>query len=108
MSEHTFESLNGMKVGELREMAKGMDHKAVDGFTKMKKEDLVKAICHALDIEDHVHHEVIGVDKSSTKARIRELKAERQKALDTHDHETLKKLRRQIRHHKHKLRKATS
>lgn len=108
MSEHTFESLNGMKVGDLREMAKGMDHKAVDGYTKMKKDELVKAICLALDIEDHVHHEVVGVDKSSTKSRIRALKADRQKALEAHDHETLKKIRRQIRHHKHKLRKATT
>ena len=107
MTEHTFESLSGMKVGELREIAKEMNHPAVDGYTKMKKEDLVTAICHALDIEDHVHHEVIGVDKQSIKARIRKLKKERDQAMKEHDHESLKKVRRQIRHYKHRLRKAT-
>jgi len=107
MSEHTFESLNGMKVGELRELAKGINHTAVDGWTKMKKDALVKALCEALEIEDHVHHEVVGVDKSSIKKQIRKLKAERDKAEAAHDHEALKKVRRQIRHYKHRLRKAT-
>ncbi len=107
MSEHTYESLNSMKVGQLREIAKEINHTAVDGYTRMKKDELVQALCTALDIEAHVHHEVVGLNKAGIKARIRELKVERDQAEAAHDHEKLKKLRRQIRHHKHKLRKAT-
>lgn len=107
MSEHTFESLNSMKVGQLREIAKEINHTAVDGYTRMKKDELVQALCTALEIEIPVQQETVEEGKTAIKTRIRELKAEREKAEAAHDHEKLKKLRRQIRHHKQKLRKAT-
>lgn len=107
MSEHTFESLSNMKVGQLRETAKEINHTAVDGYTRMKKDELVQALCTALEIEVPVQEEVAEEGKTAIKARIRELKDERDKAEAAHDHEKLKKLRRQIRHHKQKLRKFT-
>ena len=71
---HTFEELKKMNVGELRELAKDMEHEAVQGYTQLNKEHLLKAICTALNIDMHVHHEVVGVDKTKIKAEIKAAK----------------------------------
>ena len=73
MAELTYEQLKHKTVAELREMAKGIEHEAVQGYTQMNKEHLIAALSKALGIQ-HEHHDVVGVDKSSIKARIRELK----------------------------------
>ena len=104
--EHTYEELHKKTVAQLREIAKELDHEAVRGYSTMHKEHLVPAICEALGIEAHVHHEVVGVNKSKIKAKIRKLKADRQKALDAHDSKELKKVRREIHGLKRKLRRA--
>jgi hypothetical protein len=92
---HTYEELKNKTVAELREIAQ----ETVQGASQMNKERLLPALCKALGIEGHAHHEVHGVDKPAIKAQMRELKSDRVKAIDAHDHERL----RSIRRHMHKL-----
>jgi DNA-binding IclR family transcriptional regulator len=106
LMEVTFEQLKHKTVAELREMAKGIEHEAVQGYTQMNKEHLAVAISRALGIQ-HEHHEVVGVDKASIKARIRELKTKRAAALEAHNHAELKAVRRNIHRLKRQLHRAT-
>ncbi len=103
---HTFEELKHKTVVELREIAKGIEHDAVQGYTQMNKEHLLVAISKAIGIK-HEHHEVLGVDKASIKARIRELKKKRDEALSAHNHDELKVVRRTIHRLKRQIHKAT-
>ncbi len=103
---YTFEELKEKTVAQLREIARGLDHEAVKGYTQMHKDRLLKAICTALGIDMHVHHEVKGVNKSKIKAQIRELKKERDKAIEAHDPKKLKAVRLEIKKLKKTLRKA--
>ena len=91
---HTYEELKSKTVAELRELAKD----TVQGASQMNKDKLLPALCSTLGIDMH-HHEVHGIDKLAVKSKMRELKAARGKALDAHDHERLKSIRR----HMHKL-----
>ncbi len=104
---HTYDELKHSTLSQLKEIAKEMDHEAVEGFTQMNKDHLLQALCKALGIEMHVHHEVVGIDKSSIKKQIKELKVERNKALEAHDHKHLKDVRGQIKKLKNKIRRAT-
>lgn len=104
---HTFEELKKKTVAELREIASGMEHEALKGYTQLNKEHLLAALCKALGIDMHVHHKVVGIDKSQIKAKIKALKKKRDEALAAHDHKQLKLARRQIHHLKRTLRKAT-
>ena len=63
--EHTFDELRKKTVVQLREIAKDIDHDAVHGYTTMHKEELLPALCTALGVEAHEHHEVVGIDKDS-------------------------------------------
>jgi hypothetical protein len=104
--ELTYEQLRHKTVAELRDIAKGIEHEAVQGYTQLNKDHLVVALAKALGIQ-HEHHEVIGVDKTSIKARIRELKVKRAEALEAHDHAQLKTVRRTIHRLKRQIHKAT-
>ena len=104
---HTYEELRKMKVTQLREIADALEEERLEGHNSMNKEHLLPILCQVLGIEAHAHHEVVGVDKGAIKARIRTLKAERDKALVSHDHTQLKTVRKQLKHLKHKLHKAT-
>ncbi|HKN83236.1 MAG TPA: hypothetical protein VJW17_07365 [Pyrinomonadaceae bacterium] len=104
--ELTYEQLRHKTLAELRDMAKGIEHEAVQGHTQMNKDRLVIALAKALGIQ-HEHHSVVGIDKSSVKARIRELKAQRADALAAHDHAQLKVVRRTIHRLKRRIHKAT-
>jgi hypothetical protein len=103
---YTFEELKHKTLAELRDIAKGDDKEIVQGYTQMNKEHLVVALAKALGIQ-HVHHEVVGIDKSSIKARIKELKTQRETALAAHDHAQLKVVRRTIHRLKRQIHKAT-
>jgi len=104
----TYEELHKKTVAELREIAKGIDHEAVQGHTQMHKEQLLPAICKALNIDTHVHHHVVdGFDKNDLKKRIRALKAERDKAAVAHDHGRLRVVRRQLHALNHRIRAHT-
>jgi Rho termination factor, N-terminal domain len=104
--EYTYEKLKHMTVVELRDIAKGIEHEAVQGYTQLNKEHLIAAISKALGIK-HEHHDVVGVDKASIKARIRELKKKREEALAAHDHAQLKVVRRTIHRLKRRIHRAT-
>jgi DNA-binding IclR family transcriptional regulator len=102
----TFEQLRHKTLADLREMAKGVDHEAVKGYTQMNKEHLLVALSNALGIQ-HEHHDVVGVDKASIKARIRELKGKRSEAIEAHDRQALKTIRRTVHRLKRQIHKAT-
>jgi hypothetical protein len=106
--EHTYESLKKMSVDQLREIAKDLDHEAVQGYTQLNKDHLVPAICTALGIEARQVAVAHGIGKAKIKAKIKELKAERDKALEAHDSKALKKVRRKIHKLKHRLRSASA
>ncbi|MEW5984509.1 MAG: hypothetical protein AB1806_19330 [Acidobacteriota bacterium] len=93
---YTFHELREKNVGQLRDIAKNIQHEAVQGYTQLNKEHLLVAICKALDIPVHEHHDVVGIDKSALKAKIRALKTELDAAIEAADHAKLKALRRQI------------
>jgi hypothetical protein len=103
---HTFEELRKKTVAELREIAKGIDHEAVKGHTQMHKAGLLKALCTALNIETHGHHDVAGINKTELKSKIREFKKKRDEALAAHDHTQLKTIRREIHHLKRLIHRA--
>lgn len=103
---YTYEELKHKTVAELKEIAAGMEHEAVKGYTQLNKEHLLKALCVALGIDAHIHHEVKGLNKSSIKSQIRELKKDRDKAIAAHDAAALKGIRGRIRNLKKDLRKA--
>jgi hypothetical protein len=104
---YTYEQLAEMTVAQLREIAKGIEVEEVKGFSTMHKEKLLPALCKALHVEAHVHHEVVGINKSRVKAEIRKLKAERDAALAKKDSERLRGIRRRIHRLKRTLRRAT-
>ena len=106
MAELTYEQLRHKTLAELRDMAKGSEHEAVQGYTQMNKEHLVGALATALGIQ-HEHHSVVGIDKTSITARIRELKTQRTAAIEAHDHAQLKTVRRTIHRLKRRIHKAT-
>ena len=103
---HTYEEIRDMTVAQLRELASGIEHEAVQGYTQLHKEQLIPAICTALGIEARVHHEVVGLNKAKVKAQISALKTKRTAAIEAKDYAQLKRVRRNIRRLKHKMRSA--
>ena len=104
--ELTYEQLRHKNLAELRDMAKGIEHEGVQGYTQMNKEHLVVGIAKALGIQ-HEHHSAVGIDKSTIKSRIRELKTQRAAAIEAHDRAQLKVVRRTIHRLKRQIHKAT-
>jgi len=104
---YLYEELKVKTVAELREIAVGIQHDALQGYTQLNKEHLLVAMCKALNIDMHAHHEVKGVNKTELKAQIRELKKKRDEAQAAHDHARLRDVRRQIHHLKREIHKAT-
>ena len=93
---YAYHELRKKTVQELRDIAKDVQHDAVQGHSQMNKDHLLPALCKALGIEMHEHQDMKGIDKAAIKAKMRELKSRRSAALEAHDHNTLKSLRRQI------------
>lgn len=102
---YSYEELSKMTVTQLREIAQGIEHEAVRGFSTMHKEKLLPALCKALGIEAHAHHHVVGVDKRKIKAEIKSLKKERDNAIQSHNRAKLKDIREKIHHLKRLLRR---
>src|SRR5439155_22610734 len=63
----TYEDLKKKTVAELRDIAKGLTHEAVQGYTQMNKDHLLPALCKALGIEHAHHHVEASFDKSKIK-----------------------------------------
>ena len=104
---YTFEELKHKRIADLREIAVELDHGSLQDHTQMHKEPLVLALCKALGIKSHEHHEVKGIDKAAIKSQIRELKGKRDAALEARDRKELKRVRREIHGLKRRLHKST-
>jgi hypothetical protein len=97
---YTYHELKGKTIQELREIAKSVENQdAVQGYSQLNKDHLLPALCKALGIESHEHHDVVGIDKPAIKARMRELRVKRQAAIESHDAVAL----RSVRRHLHRL-----
>ena len=103
---YTYHLLKDKTIADLRTIAKDVQHEAVQGYTQMNKDHLLVALCTALNVPFHEHHDVVGIDKPALKARIRALKKERDAAIEAGDHtklaaarEHMHRLNRQIRKH---------
>jgi DNA-binding IclR family transcriptional regulator len=101
---HTYEELRRKTLAELRDIAKTSNREEVKGYSQMNKDHLLPALCAALGIEVHEHHVVTGIDKPAIKAKIRDLKAQRDQAIEAHDHARLHSVRRQIHRLNHQIR----
>ena len=100
----TYEDLKKKTVAELREIAKGLKHDAVQGYTQMNKDHLLPALCKALGVEVAHHHVESGFDKTAIKARMKMLRDERDKLADAHDPKRLKVIRNELHALNHRLR----
>src|SRR5688572_19694131 len=109
MAEYTYEQLHKMTIGELREIAAGIDDERVKGHSQLHKEQLLPLLCAVLGIEAHAHHVAVGIDKAPIKQEIRALKARRDAliAAKTPDaKKELREVRRSMRRQRRKLRRA--
>jgi len=92
---YTYDELKAKTVQELRDIAKELNHEAVQGAMQMNKDHLLPALCKALGIDTHEHHTAIGIDKAAIKAKMRDLKKQRDEAVASHDADALRSIRRQ-------------
>jgi len=99
-----YHDLQKKRVVDLREMVKEQfpEEKGVIG---LKKEALVDMLAGKMGIEKPHKHVASGLGKRAIKAKIRELKAKRQAALEAGDSGELKNYRRLIHRQKRKLRR---
>ena len=65
MTEYTFEDLSKQTVAQLRKIAVGVEHEALQNPAKMPKEELLAALCQALGIEAGESPEETVQDKES-------------------------------------------
>jgi len=103
MAEYTFEQLRDMTVAQLRHIADGIKHDALEGHSIMHKDKLLVALCVALGIP--VHHAAAGANKGRIKALVRRLKTQRDQAVASGDHKQLAAVRQEIHALKHRLRR---
>jgi hypothetical protein len=103
---HTFEELKKKTVAELREIAAGIGHEAVKGYSQLNKEHLLAAMCKAMGIDMHAHRTVVADNKADIKGKIKLLKAKRDEAVAKKDYKGLKQVRRRIHLMKRELHKA--
>ena len=104
---YTFKELKKKNLTQLKAIAKNVEHEAVQGYTQMHKDHLLEALCHALNIDMHEHHEVVGINKAEIKQKIRALKQARDQAEEKKDRKAMVKARQEIKALKHRLRSAT-
>jgi hypothetical protein len=100
-----FHQLRLMTIDQLREVADGIE--GLTGYTQMRKQQLLEHVCQHLKIQMHEHHDVVGIDKGALKRQIRELKHQRDAALEAQDHDELRRVRRHIHRLKRRIRRAT-
>ncbi len=106
MADYTFKELKKMTVAKLRDVAKDIEHEAVQGYTQLNKEHLIEAICKALNIDMFEHHVAKGLNKKEIKTKIKDLKQKRDEAIAGKDYKQLKTIRREIKTLKNQLRRA--
>lgn len=94
--------LEKKKVDELRELAK--EKTALEAVSGLHKEELVEKIAEAMGIP-RPHKVVEASDKGRIKQHIRELKSERDLALEEKDAERYRRLLKRLRCEKRRLRR---
>ncbi len=104
---HTYDELKHKTVAELREIAQGIEHEAVQGYSQLNKDHLLVGLCKALGLDTHVHHHAVGIEKGAIKAKIRELKKKRDAILASPERSQLPTILRQIHSLKRSIRRAT-
>jgi DNA-binding IclR family transcriptional regulator len=104
---YTYIELKKKTVTELREVAKDIEHEAVQGYSQLNKEHLLVAICKALNIDTHVHHQVQGLNKAGVKLRIKTMKEKLAAAIAAGDRKQIKFYHRQVHKQKRNIHKAT-
>jgi len=92
----TYHELKEKNITQLRDIAKDLPHEAVQGYTQLNKEHLLVAVCTALNVPLHEHHDAAGIDKAAIKAKMRALKKDREAAVAAGDREKLKAVRRSL------------
>jgi hypothetical protein len=112
---YTYDDLREMTIAQLRDVARTLDSPSLQGYTQMNKEHLLPNICGVLGIDTrhhlhgHASHGIpAGFDKGSAKARLRTLKAARDRAITVHDSAQLHSIRREMHTLKHRLRRELS
>jgi len=101
----TYQELKEKTVAELRQIASGIEHEAVQGYTQLNKEHLLLAVCKALGIDTHEHHHAAIPEKTQIKSEIHLLKKRRQEAITAKDKARLQQVRGRIHFLKNKLRR---
>jgi predicted membrane chloride channel (bestrophin family) len=104
---YTYSELKNKTVAELREIAATVENESVKGHSQMNKEHLLVALCTALKIELREHHQVVGLDKTKVKARIKAMKERLAKAIEAKDKKQISYCHRQIHRQKRNIHKAT-
>lgn len=104
---YTHAELKKKTVAELREIAAGIEHEAVQGHSQMNKEHLLVALCKALNIDTHEHHQVVGLNKTQVKTKIRAMKDKLAAAIAARDRKQISYCHRQIHRQKRQIHKAT-
>ncbi len=104
---HTYEELKNLTVAQLRDIAKDIQHEALQGYSTMHKDHLLPALCKALGIEGHAKHVAHGVTKTKIKKHIHSLKAKRDAAMAAHDAKQLARIRVEIHGLKRELHRMT-
>jgi len=103
----THAELKKKTVAELREIAAGIEHEAVQGHSQMNKEHLLVALCKALNIDTHEHHQVVGLNKTQVKTKIRAMKDKLAAAIAARNRKQISYCHRQIHRQKRQIHKAT-
>ncbi len=100
-----WKDLEKMTVLKLREEA--LKFPQIEGVHGKNKEQLMDELAKALGIEKpHTHFtDNIVHTKADLKAKILELKSERDKLLEAHDHKKLHEVRREMHELKHTIRR---
>ena len=100
-----WKDLEKMTVIKLREEA--LKHPEIKGVHGKHKPQLMDELAAILGIEKpHLHFATdVVLTKGELKHKIHELKAERVKLVEMHDHKKLHEIRRQIHEYKRRIRK---
>jgi len=105
---HTYEELHKMTVAQLREVAEAQGSDDLKGFKSLHKAPLLLLLCKVLGVDPHEHHSAKGIDKTTIKAQMRELRVARTAAIEAHDHKALKIVRRKLHSLNRKIRRAAA
>lgn len=99
-----YHELEKTTVVRLREMLKEKDPD-LKGISGMKKDQLVDLLADKLGVEKP-HKVAVGIDKTSLKKKIREVKKVRDQAIAAKDREKMRQTREELHKLRRKLRRA--